>query len=111
MLISRPKTRGQLRALSFGPFPVGAVALVLTTILSTSMPSSRSQTVIVCSPAGISSVPGDDFHLTGGENTFRLNFSNATPDKIREGVRRLATLLADQLQKNPPEKIPAGAVA
>jgi 2-aminoadipate transaminase len=56
-------------------------------------------------------VPGDDFHLTGGENTFRLNFSNATPDKIREGVRRLATLLADQLQKNPPEKIPAGALA
>jgi len=53
-------------------------------------------------------VPGDDFHLTGGENTFRLNFSNASPEKIREGIRRLADLLCEQLQKHPPEKAPAG---
>ena len=56
-------------------------------------------------------IPGDDFHLVGGENTFRLNFSNAAPDKIREGIQRLAALLSDQLKKSPPETIPAGVVA
>jgi 2-aminoadipate transaminase len=41
-------------------------------------------------------VPGDDFHLDGtGANTMRLNFSNATPERIEEGVRRLALLLAE----------------
>ncbi len=41
-------------------------------------------------------VPGDDFHLDGtGANTMRLNFSNATPERIEEGVRRLALLVAE----------------
>jgi 2-aminoadipate transaminase len=53
-------------------------------------------------------VPGDDFHLSGGENTFRLNFSNASPENIREGIRRLAALLEEALQKSPPEPVPAG---
>jgi len=35
-------------------------------------------------------VPGDEFHVDGaGANTFRLNFSNATPEQIEEGMRRL----------------------
>lgn len=39
-------------------------------------------------------VPGDDFHLDGsGRNTLRLNFSNARPDMIAEGVRRLGLCL------------------
>jgi 2-aminoadipate transaminase len=39
-------------------------------------------------------VPGEDFHLNGrGQNTLRLNFSNATPDLIKEGIRRLGRLL------------------
>jgi 2-aminoadipate transaminase len=38
-------------------------------------------------------VPGRDFFPTdGGANYLRLNFSNSTPDRIREGVRRLAAL-------------------
>ena len=38
-------------------------------------------------------VPGRDFFpADGGRNHFRLNFSNSTPDRIREGVRRLAAL-------------------
>lgn len=38
-------------------------------------------------------VPGRDFFPgTGGTNFLRLNFSNSTPDRIREGVRRLAAL-------------------
>lgn len=44
-------------------------------------------------------VPGDDFHLDGhGRNTMRLNFSNASPEKIEEGVRRLGGALAEMLR-------------
>ena len=40
-------------------------------------------------------VPGAEFHLDGhGGNTMRLNFSNATPEKIEEAVKRLGRLLA-----------------
>lgn len=38
-------------------------------------------------------VPGRDFFPTeGGANYLRLNYSNSTPERIREGVRRLAAL-------------------
>ncbi|PTX94669.1 aminotransferase [Opitutus sp. ER46] len=38
-------------------------------------------------------VPGRDFFPgEGGRNHMRLNFSNSTPDRIREGVRRLSEL-------------------
>jgi 2-aminoadipate transaminase len=47
---------------------------------------------------GVAFVPGDDFHLDGhGGNTMRLNFSNATPAKIGEGVKRLGRVLAEML--------------
>jgi 2-aminoadipate transaminase len=36
-------------------------------------------------------VPGDQFHLDGqGTNTLRLNFTNAPPERLVEGARRLA---------------------
>ncbi len=39
-------------------------------------------------------VPGRDFFpAEGGRNHFRLNFSNSTPERIREGVRRLGAIL------------------
>ena len=39
-------------------------------------------------------VPGEEFHLNGeGRNTLRLNFSNARPEQIEEGIHRLAALL------------------
>lgn len=39
-------------------------------------------------------VPGEEFHIDGrGRNTFRLNFSNARPEQIEEGIRRLGSLL------------------
>ena len=42
-------------------------------------------------------VPGRDFFPAGGgANFMRLNFSNSTPDRIRDGVARLASLCADQ---------------
>jgi 2-aminoadipate transaminase len=38
-------------------------------------------------------VPGRDFFpADGGRNHFRLNFSNSTPERIREGVRRLGAI-------------------
>ncbi|MBS0660474.1 MAG: PLP-dependent aminotransferase family protein [Verrucomicrobia bacterium] len=38
-------------------------------------------------------VPGRDFFPSGGGTNFlRLNYSNSTPERIREGVRRLAEL-------------------
>jgi 2-aminoadipate transaminase len=39
-------------------------------------------------------VPGSAFFADGsGHNTFRLNFSNASPERIKEGIRRLGTVL------------------
>ncbi len=39
-------------------------------------------------------IPGESFYVEGGhKHTMRLNFSNATPDNIREGMRRLKVAL------------------
>ncbi len=39
-------------------------------------------------------VPGEEFHLNGeGRNTMRLNFSNARPEQIEEGIKRLAAVI------------------
>lgn len=44
-------------------------------------------------------VPGTSFYpLGGGENTMRLNFSNAKPDMIRLGVQRLAEAIRENLK-------------
>ncbi len=44
-------------------------------------------------------VPGSSFHpLGGGENTMRLNFSNAKPEMIRLGVQRLAEAIKENLK-------------
>jgi len=46
-------------------------------------------------------VPGDSFyasngHADEGRRHFRLNFSNASPDQIREGIRRLGVAIKKQ---------------
>lgn len=51
-------------------------------------------------------VPGDSFfapnsHSQEGSRHFRLNFSNAPPDRIREGIRRLSVAVETQLQQLP----------
>lgn len=39
-------------------------------------------------------VPGESFYPNGGgKNTMRLNFSNAKPEKIREGMQRLGRVI------------------
>jgi 2-aminoadipate transaminase len=48
-------------------------------------------------------VPGEPFHpCGGGHNTMRLNFSNASPEKIMEGIRRLGETIDEQLQVATP---------
>ncbi|HIQ04187.1 MAG TPA: PLP-dependent aminotransferase family protein, partial [Anaerolineae bacterium] len=44
-------------------------------------------------------VPGSVFYPgQGGHNTMRLNFSNARPEMIREGIRRLGRVVAAKLE-------------
>jgi 2-aminoadipate transaminase len=44
---------------------------------------------------GVAFVPGESFHVDGGgRNTLRLNFTNADPGRIEEGIRRLGTVVA-----------------
>ena len=48
-------------------------------------------------------VPGEEFHLSGqGKNTMRLNFSNASPDRIEERVKRQAAVMAPPLVSELP---------
>jgi 2-aminoadipate transaminase len=47
-------------------------------------------------------VPGDCFYAANGHQEeglrhFRLNFSNAQPEQIREGIRRLGVAIKKQL--------------
>lgn len=43
-------------------------------------------------------VPGKSFYpYSGGENTMRLNFSNATPERINEGIARLGLVIKNRL--------------
>jgi 2-aminoadipate transaminase len=49
--------------------------------------------------AKVAFVPGGSFHpLGGGENTMRLNFSNAKPDLIMEGIKRLAKVVKENIK-------------
>jgi 2-aminoadipate transaminase len=48
--------------------------------------------------AKVAFVPGSPmFPNGGGRNTLRLNFSNAAPAKIREGVARLGQVLYEKM--------------
>ena len=45
---------------------------------------------------GVAFVPGSAFHPNGGgANTMRLNFSNASPERIVEGIARLGAVLRE----------------
>lgn len=47
-------------------------------------------------------VPGETFYPDGGgKNSFRLNFSNARPEEIREGIIRLGQVLQKVLEPMP----------
>lgn len=42
-------------------------------------------------------VPGLPFYVDGTDNAFRLNFSNSTPERIEEGIKRLGGCLKEVL--------------
>ena len=43
-------------------------------------------------------VPGKPFYVHGDtDNTLRLNFSNATPEQIEEGIKRLAMVFEENI--------------
>ncbi len=45
-------------------------------------------------------VPGGSFYPNGGnENTFRLNYSNMTEERIKEGIIRLGKLLTEMIKE------------
>jgi 2-aminoadipate transaminase len=47
-------------------------------------------------------VPGTAFYPDGGgQNTMRLNFSNAQPEQIKSGIRRLGEVLAAEMSVSP----------
>ena len=50
-------------------------------------------------------VPGDAFYPAGGDagSHMRLNFSNAQPEMIREGIRRLSIAVAHELEHRAAE--------
>ena len=55
-------------------------------------------------------VPGDSFYggngfADEGRRHFRLNFSNAEPEQIREGIRRLSVAIRNQLAGLHPEPV------
>jgi 2-aminoadipate transaminase len=52
---------------------------------------------------GVAFVPGEPFYTDGsGQNTMRLNFSNADESDIEEGMRRLGACLEDYLKRISP---------
>ena len=61
--------------------------------------------------AGVAYVAGEFFHPDrSGKNTMRLNFSFMSPERITEGIRLLAGLLADRLSELLADK-PAGRLS
>jgi hypothetical protein len=53
--------------------------------------------------AGVVYVPGQSFHADGsGANTLRLSFSTMSEERIREGIRRLATVLLPAIERATP---------
>ena len=53
-------------------------------------------------------VPGMAFHpsnATDGHNTCRLNFSNATPEMIAEGIKRLGMVLTMAIDLHKAEEL------
>ena len=65
------------------------------------LPDGVSSSVLLqhCLKNKVAFVPGDSFFpCEGGENTMRLNFSNAKPEMIREGIARLGAAIREMMQ-------------
>ena len=59
---------------------------------------SAAEVLKVAFEQKVAFVPGAPFFPTGGgHNTMRINFSNASPEKIREGISRLGRVLKEKI--------------
>ena len=59
---------------------------------------SAAEVLKVALEQKVAFVPGAPFFPTGGgHNTMRLNFSNASPEKIREGISRMGHVLREKI--------------
>ncbi len=60
-------------------------------------PETDSKELLLrCIERNVAFVPGQEFFPDGtGTNTARLNFSNASPENIEEGIRRIAAVLQE----------------
>lgn len=55
----------------------------------------------ICLQQKVAFIPGASFFPNGGgKNTLRLNYSNMTEEKIREGIKRLAAVIRSQIKEN-----------
>ncbi|HEX7976781.1 MAG TPA: PLP-dependent aminotransferase family protein [Anaerolineales bacterium] len=62
-------------------------------------PMDTTQVLKAAIEQNVAFVPGAPFFpCGGGTNTMRLNFSNATPELIREGISRLGRVLTAQME-------------
>ncbi len=54
--------------------------------------------LVTCLEKNVAFVPGGPFFPNGGnENTLRMNFSSASPERIREGIQRMAAVLRAEI--------------
>jgi 2-aminoadipate transaminase len=79
--------------------PAGGMFLLMT------LPESMDGTTLARAALkeNVLVVPGADFHVVGGENTVRINFSNAKPEWIQIGIERLGGVLRTLLESQPNE--------
>ncbi len=55
--------------------------------------------LVKCLERDVAFVPGGPFFPNGGnENTLRMNFSSASPERIEEGVKRMAAVLRAEIE-------------
>jgi len=72
------------------------------------LPDGVSSTELLqhCLKNKVAFVPGDSFFpCDGGENTMRLNFSNAKPEMIREGIARLGAAIREMISVASPASV------
>ena len=63
-----------------------------------------------CLEQKVAFVPGSPFFPAGGHHrTMRLSYSSMPPDRIREGVRRLAAAIREMMAEGKAERVALGA--
>lgn len=94
--------RDEMLAAMDGYFPPGVEwthpegGLFLWGILPENL--SAAEVLKVALEQKVAFVPGAPFFPTGGgHNTMRINFSNASPEKIREGISRIGHVLREKI--------------